>query len=273
MMTRRPARDAFTLIELLVVISIIGILMSLILPAVQKIRGTGPRLTAKSDIEQMSAACTHFKNKYGFYPPSSFTVPTTKNLADPNFVLLSQMFPRWMSSQPAGTSTSLTAATITGSQCLVYFLGGPLGTGWAVDVPFAPSPTATAKNTFMDFPPNRVAGGVFFDPWKTPYAYFASGPGGIYPNFQINQTNSPYYTAANFIPVTAPAAPGIAALSSGNKPVNPGGVQIVSAGENKTFGPGGAWAPGAGAYSNAQSPGGDDIANFNGGSMLGVPNN
>ena len=270
MMTRRPARDAFTLIELLVVISIIGILMSLILPAVQKIRGTGPRLTAKSDIEQMSAACTHFKNKYGFYPPSSFTVPTTKNLADPNFVLLSQMFPRWMSSQPAGTSTSLTAATITGSQCLVYFLGGPLGTGWAVDVPFAPSPTATAKNTFMDFPVARVVNGAYLDPWKTPYAYFGSGTGGIYPTFQINPTNSPYYTAANFIP--APMS-GIAPFFSGAKPVNPNGVQIISAGENMTFGPGGAWTPGAGAYSNAQAPGGDDMANFNGGLMLGVLNN
>jgi len=253
MMTRRPARPAFTLIELLVVIAIIGILMSLILPAVQKIRGKGPILVAKNDIEQMNIACTEFKAKYGFYPPCSFTFPTTA--AHPSTEVFKRMFSRWTQAPvapPAGFP-----ATITGSQCLVYFLSGPGGTGWAVDAPIAPSANATAKNTFMDFLPSRVVNGAYLDPWKTPYMYLSSGDGGQ------------YGSSAAFYP---PNVPPVSVYSSGGKPVNPRGVQIISAGPNMTFGPGGAWTPGAGAYSSTQAAGGDDIANFNGGFSLAVQN-
>jgi len=226
----------------------------------------GTKTKAASDISNMAQACQQFKNKYGFYPPSTFTFPAGPTHL--SVAVFKDMFPRWTPTAVAPPTGF--PPTITGSQCLVYFLGGPLGTGWAVDAPVAPSPTATAKNTFMDFPVARVVNGAYLDPWKTPYAYFGSGTGGIYPTFQINPTNSPYYTAANFIPAPMP---GIAPFFSGAKPVNPNGVQIISAGENMTFGPGGAWTPGAGAYSNAQAPGGDDMANFNGGLMLGVLNN
>ena len=249
-MTRRPpARAGFTLIELLVVIAIIGILVALILPAVQKFRNSGTRAKAASEISQLDEACTLFKNKFGFYPPTRFTFPTSGT--DPGAAVFKSMFPRWTPSAvapPAGFP-----AAISGIQCLVYFLGGPNNTGWAIDAPVAPSAAATSKITFMQFPQNRVtAAGEYVDPWNTPYVYHGSVAGGNYQNVAVN----------GVFPLNT--APG--------KWVNPGGVQIISAGENMQYGTGGMWAPNFGSYIYGQA-GGDDMANFNGGKILASQGN
>jgi hypothetical protein len=113
---------------------------------------------------------------------------------------------------------------------------------------------------YFDFKTNRLQATTNFvrylDPYGTqPYLYFActTNAGNNYntnppdTNVQTNgQLVQPYYFGSTFF--------------------NPKGFQIISAGADATFGPGGSWDPTKGY---APGHGVDDIANFSR-SMLGV---
>lgn len=63
----RPALG-FTLVELLVVIAIIGILVSLLMPAVQMAREAGRRSSCSNNIRQLGLACQQHLESQGFLP-------------------------------------------------------------------------------------------------------------------------------------------------------------------------------------------------------------
>ncbi len=62
-------RQGFTLVELLVVIAIIGMLVALLIPAVQAARGAARRSACSNNLKQVGLAILNFESAAGKYPP------------------------------------------------------------------------------------------------------------------------------------------------------------------------------------------------------------
>jgi prepilin-type N-terminal cleavage/methylation domain-containing protein len=246
---KRTARRGYTLVELLVVISIIALLASLITVAVQGAMRTAKVAQVKTDMLSLEAAIASFKANYKADVPSSLAIPAAGAAWQAtDRAKIRRIWPRFnfgTTASPSRGGWTGSAVTLSGDDCLMFFLGGvisggnPKGFSRNARTPF--STTGTNRiGPFMEFDTSRVISDgswyVYVDPLR------GAKPGYSY----VRQED---YTSGN------------AYKQAGGGFWKPQSYQIVSPGFDGSFG------DGTTSSTSPDDPDNDNITNFSTGML------
>lgn len=266
--SRRPA---FTLIELLVVIAIIAILAGLTLAGVMVFLRKGPEVRTRNDILQLSQALDRFKADMKFFPPNFIRL--RPNLAAyPAAEASSKLWLQRMWPNLSGTTNIPWAGNtafpangyydLEGDQCLVFFLGGPpigggqpgLQGGFSNNPVNPVDPNTPSRKKYFDFETGRLTNrnGNPFPSYLD--AYGLGAPIVYFSSMNVSPRPNGYDTNPNSLgvrPYIAQSAPTLKFYQADR-------FQLIVAGPDTVFGPGGPWVPGqVGTVQGA-----DDLSNF-----------
>ena len=123
---RAPYRRGFTIIELLVVIAIIGVLIALLLPAVQAAREAARRIACASNLKNLGLALHHYHSDQRTFPPGTVGP-------------LGPAFPQYLGLKHHGLGTYL----------LPYLEQQPLASRYRWDVSWFDPPNQPAVNRHL----------------------------------------------------------------------------------------------------------------------------
>jgi hypothetical protein len=252
----------------LAIVSICTLVVGPAMSARSSFPDESPDNLTSNDIRQLNAAVEKFKTIYAVYPPSRILLSKDRDdykgdAGRPDerasLAYIMALWPRlkWNAEIDwSGGRKGFKSVKLEGDQCLVYFLNGPRGEGFSTNPANPTSAGGRRAGPFFQFDKKRLVQRMKGSPFssyrdgygKNVYAFFCSG------------------RAANNYGKDCPSLKVAPYFKKGSDPVryyNANTFQIISAGKDGIFGPGGAWLP-ASAAKDAGPNGRDDLSNFHG---------
>jgi prepilin-type N-terminal cleavage/methylation domain-containing protein len=111
---QRSTPSAFTLIELLVVVAIIGILVALLLPAVQMVRQAAAKAKCQNNLKQLALATVNCNTQFGYIPTAYGWFPSSGPAGSSGWgTIMFHLLP-FMEQTPLYNSSSTTGANFNG---------------------------------------------------------------------------------------------------------------------------------------------------------------
>ena len=151
------SRLAFSLVELLVVIAIIGVLIALLLPAVQAAREIARRSTCLSHLKQLALAMQNYESTRGHLPAGSVAQADPRDHATPH------TFYRWKRVRPDSAATRGGQSTVPTrfvaadvSQGFLHPRGKSAGMGEMISLLLCPSDRR--ERVHPEFRPHQLRG-------------------------------------------------------------------------------------------------------------------
>ena len=283
--TRTRHSSAFTLVELMIVIAIVGVLASLITVGVMKAFERSKLVSARIEISQLEAAVSAAKLDLGNVDelPSRLRIansvanfstasalpgetPADVTLRLSTWSLFQKAFGKTIvgSGAPAvfnwrgpgnAPNAGNVAITLDGMEALMFWLGGIVEngkfTGFAAsktDPTLTEAASSKRKGPYYQFETTRVSGTAstgklgYKNAWDGPYLYFSKSDYLYYTNNPLGGV-SPYRNSN---------------ATTANSFYNAKTFQIISSGQDQTFGTGGNYQP----PFTIGVPGYDDLSNF-----------
>jgi prepilin-type N-terminal cleavage/methylation domain-containing protein len=121
---RNARRSGFTLVEVLVVIAIIGVLVALIVPAVNMAYRTVQQRAIALECQALAQAVEAYRNKYDDYPPDGLDQGLMKRHFGKAFPNLAPSEITLLSNPAVVTGNAAIGSVMEPSEALVFFLGG-----------------------------------------------------------------------------------------------------------------------------------------------------
>lgn len=191
-------RPAFTLVELLVVIAIIGVLVALLLPAVQAAREAARRMSCGNNLKQIGLALHNYHDSNGVFPPGGlFKTGATSDSWSVQARLLPQLEQAnlqtlidWTKSYADATQLEVTKTKISIYQCPSEVRREPRVDGAII---YSPISYGANMGTWFVFDPVTQQGGdgIFYPNSSTTFASVIDGTSNTVA-FAEHKTYQPY---------------------------------------------------------------------------------